>query len=93
MLFLTGHITITRAKSWHQTQPAFTCSKSIMKTPEECKICSKFTITTRERHQRRSGVFNVKFEQISLVLMLPLLTLNKYAYWVLCEIESLSVKC
>ena len=46
---------------------------------KRCKICSKLTIRTPERHQwRRPGVFTVNFENIShLVLMFPLLTLNK----------------
>ena len=44
-------------------------------TRTRCKICSKLTIKTPERHQ--SGVFIVNFEHISpLVLMLLLLTLS-----------------
>ena len=43
-----------------------------------CEICSKLTIKTPEQHQR-FGVFIVNFEHIShLVLVSPLLTLNKY---------------
>ena len=44
-----------------------------------CQICSELTIKKRERRQwRRSGVFNVNYEQISqIVLVFPLLTLNK----------------
>ena len=57
------------------TQPAFTCSKSTMKTPEQFKqavqINNKGTRTTsqsnnkdnRRRHRRRYGVFIVRFEQ------------------------------
>ena len=43
-----------------------------------CEICSKLTIKTPEpRHKRRSGVFIVKFEQIShIVLLFLLLTLK-----------------
>ena len=43
------------------------------------EICSKLTIKTSERRQwRRSGVFIVNFKHIShLVLVFPLLTLNK----------------
>ena len=49
---------------------------NIWNTRNMCKICSKFTINTPER--RRSGIFIVSFEQISeIVLMFPLLTLNK----------------
>ena len=41
-----------------------------------CEICSKLiTKIPERRHWRRSGVFIVNFEQISLF---PLLTLNKY---------------
>ena len=44
-----------------------------------CEICSKLTINTPERRQwRRSGVFIVKFEHIShLVLVFLLLTLSR----------------
>ena len=31
------------------TQPAFTCSKSTIETPEQCEICSKLMIKTPER--------------------------------------------
>ena len=43
-----------------------------------CEICSKLTIKTPERRQRRrSGVFIVNFDHISyLVLALPLSTLS-----------------
>ena len=49
-------------------------------TTARCEICSKLTIKTRERWQwHRSGVLIVNFEHIShLVLVLLLLTLNKY---------------
>ena len=40
-----------------------------------CEICSKLTIKTPEQW-RRSGVFIVKFEHISHLLMFLLLTLN-----------------
>ena len=41
-------------------------------------MCSKLTIKTSERRQRRSGVFIVNFEHISqLSLVFLLLTLNK----------------
>ena len=48
-------------------------------TRARCEICSKLTIKTPERgHWRRSGVFIVKFEHISLfILVFPLLTLSK----------------
>ena len=48
-------------------------------TRAKCKICSKLTTKTPERlHWRRSGVFNVKFEHIShLVLVFLLLTLSR----------------
>ena len=44
-----------------------------------CEICSKLAIKIPERHfWCRFGVFIVNFEQIShIVLLLPLLTLNK----------------
>ena len=47
-------------------------------TRTRCEICSKLTIKTLERRQwRRSGVFMVNFEHISLlVLVFLLLTLN-----------------
>ena len=42
------------------------------------ETCSKLTIKTSERRQRRSGVFIVNFEQIShIVLVSPLLGLKK----------------
>ena len=51
-----------------------------------CEICSKLTIKTPERrHWRRFGVFIINFEDISqLVLVFPLLTLNKWtpAGWI-----------
>ena len=49
-------------------------------TRARCEICLKLTIKTRERCQwHRSGVLIVNFEHIShLVLVLLLLTLNKY---------------
>ena len=48
-------------------------------TRKRCEICSKLTIKTPERGQRRcSGVFIVNFEHIlHLFLMFPLLALNK----------------
>ena len=48
-------------------------------TRAKCDICSKLNIKTPERRQwRRSGVFNVNFEQISdLVLVFLLLTLRR----------------
>ena len=43
-----------------------------------CEICSKLTIRTPER-RRHFGVFDVYSEQISLiVLIISLLTFNKY---------------
>ena len=44
-----------------------------------CEICLKLIIKTPERRQsRRSGVFVVKFEQFSnIVLLFPMLTFNK----------------
>ena len=49
-------------------------------TRARCEICLKLTIKTRERCQcHRSGVLIVNFEHIPhLVLVLLLLTLNKY---------------
>ena len=49
-------------KTWFyltRTQPAFTCLKSTIETPEQkCEICSKLTIMTSDRHQwHGSGVF------------------------------------
>ena len=46
------------------SQPAVSCSKSTMKTPEQFEICLKLISKTPER--RRSGVF-VNFEQISQI--------------------------
>ena len=47
-------------------------------TKTKCEMCSKLTIKTPERPQRRSsGVFIVNFEHISyFVLVFLLLTLN-----------------
>ena len=46
-------------------QPAFTCSKSTMETPEHVWNCSKLTVKTPEQCQwRHSGAFIVSFEQI-----------------------------
>ena len=42
-----------------------------------CEICSKFTINTRERRQRSSTVFIVKFEHISHIFQV---TLNRYMF-------------
>ena len=43
------------------------------------KICSKLRIKTPECQSRRSDVFIINFEQIShIILVFPLLTLNKY---------------
>ena len=60
-------------------QLTFTCSKSTLEILEKCEICSKLTMKTPERRQRRrSSVFIVNFEQISqLFLVFLLLTLNK----------------
>ena len=62
------------------SQQAFTWSKSTIETPEQCvmyEICSKLK-TTERHHWRRSVVFIVNFEQIShIILVFPLLTLNK----------------
>ena len=48
-------------------------------TRAKCEICSKLTIKTTERRQRRrSDVFIANFEQIlCIILVFPLLTLNK----------------
>ena len=64
-------------KSVVTSQLTFTCSRSTTKTLE--KSVKKLTIKTPERRQRRrSGVFNVSFENIShLFLVFPLLTLDK----------------
>ena len=61
----------------HQT---FICSNSKTETLEtECKICSKLTIKTLERHHlRRSGISIVNFEHISHLLLVSLfLIFNK----------------
>ena len=49
-----------------------------------CEICSELYIKTPDRrHSRRFSVFIVNFEQISHILVLPLLTLNEInAGWV-----------
>ena len=61
-------------------RPIFTCSKVTMETAEQCVICSKLTINTPELHDwLRFSVFNVDIEQTSnIILMLPLLNLNKW---------------
>ena len=48
-------------------------------TRSRCKICSKLTIKTPERHHlRRSGIFIVNFEHIPhILLVFLLLTLNE----------------
>ena len=61
-------------------QLAITSLKSKIDLLEQgMKICSKLTIKTPERRQwRRSGVFTVNFEQISLlVLVFLFLTLSR----------------
>ena len=61
-------------------QLAITSLKSKIDPLEQgMKICSKLTIKTPERRQwRRSGVFTVNFEQISLlVLVFLFLTLSR----------------
>ena len=59
------------------TQPAFTCSKLIVKTLKVWKRSKSTTKTPKRRHWRRSGVFIVKFEHIShLLLVFLLLILN-----------------
>ena len=60
-----------------------TCSKLTMQTIDKgVKICLKLTIKTPARRQwRRSGVINVKFEHILLLLPVSLLlTLNMYFF-------------
>ena len=49
------------------TQPAFTCSKLTIETPEQrCEICSKLTIKPpKRRHLRPFGGFIVNFEHTS----------------------------
>ena len=63
----------------YKSKPAFTFSKSKMKTLEQCEICSKLTIKIPERRQAgHSGVFIVDFESISqAVQVFSLLPLNK----------------
>ena len=62
------------------THTAFTCSKSIIE--KKRNVWNLFKVDnrdTRRRHWRRSCVFMVNFEQIShIILLFPLLTLNKY---------------
>ena len=54
----------------HNTQLAFTCSKSTTETLEQCKICSELTIkATEQRQLRRSILFIVNFEQISRIVL------------------------
>ena len=56
------------------TQPAFTCSKSVIKTPRQYVQ----SVNIRTNTRRPSGVFIVKFEQVScIVLLFPLFTLKK----------------
>ena len=67
-------------------------------TSKRCKICSNLTIKTSEprqrRQRRRSGVFIVKLEHISLfILVFLLLTLNRYivnVIWV-CLWHNISI--
>ena len=65
-------------------QLAFTCLKLTMENLTMCEICSELYIKTPDRrHWRRFSVFIVNFEQISHILVLPLLTLNEInAGWV-----------
>ena len=47
-----------------------------VKTRTKSEICSKLKIKTpKRRHWRRSGVFIVNFEQISHIVLFPLLAL------------------
>ena len=62
------------------SQPAITCSKLTIETLEQwCEICSKLTIkTTKRRHWRRFGVFNINFEHIShLYSIVSIVTLSR----------------
>ena len=54
------------------SQLTFTFSKSIVRTPMICEICSKLTIKTPERH-----LVNVNFEQIA-----------RFAHTLLCCLNS-----
>ena len=65
-----------------------------METPVKCEICLKLTIKTPEqRHWHRSDVFIVNFEQISdVVLVFPLLALNKYILIGVCLSGMKSIK-
>ena len=54
-----------------------------------CKICSKLTIETPKRRQwSRSCVVVANFEQISHILVSPLLILNKYMPVVIFNFEQ-----
>ena len=64
------------------TRTSFSCiylfKDNNRNTRKRCEICSKLTIKTPERRQRRSDVFIVNFEHISeLFPVLLFLTLNK----------------
>ena len=49
---------------WSISQPAFTCPKSTVETPEQCVVLFKVTKATQRWHWRRSSVFIVDFEQM-----------------------------
>ena len=66
--------------TWSQYIPAcsYLFKVNNRNTKTRCEICSKLTIKTPERHHcHHSGIFIVKSEDIShIVLVFPLLTLN-----------------
>ena len=63
---------------WHAiTKLAFVYSKSTMETPEQFAKSVQSLKTPERHHWRRSGVF-IRFEQIlGIVLVFPLLILNR----------------
>ena len=60
------------------SKTAFTCSKSTSSNFKTiCEIYWKLTVKTLEQCQWRFGVFIVYFEQILIILMLPMSALHK----------------
>ena len=73
---------LTTHKITHMLYPAniYLFKVNNRNTRKRCEICSKLTIKTPEKRQRRrSRVFIVNFEHtLHLFLMILLLTLNKF---------------
>ena len=82
-LTLTIKLSVT-FKSWRcfkiaTLQLLFTCSKSVMETPEKC-VLSLFNVNTKDTKTTYSDVFIINFEQFNfehIDPLFPLLTLNK----------------